>query len=50
VVVFSAGLDLAALVVHRHPDQIRLGGSFACGGGVRPRRSRMRVMDNSSVM
>ena len=28
----------------------RVGGGFSCSGGLRPRWSRMRLMDNSSVM
>jgi hypothetical protein len=46
----SAGLELAPLVVHRHPDQLPGRRWLSCGGGLRPRCSRIRVMDNSSVM
>ena len=47
---FAAGLELGSLIVDWHADELRIGGGFSGGGGVRPRCSRMHVIENSSVM
>jgi hypothetical protein len=49
-VLSSAGLDLAPLVSTVTRTTSRFGSGFSCSGGLRPRWSRMRLIDNSSAM